>query len=395
LWVSKQYPVRPKPLWKAEHYRHERIRIAYVSADFHQHATSYLTAGMFECHDKSRFEITAISIGPDDNSEIRQRLKDSFDYFIDVTALSEDQIASRIRDSEIDIVVDLKGFTQDARTGVFAHRPAPIQVNYLGYPGTLGAKYIDYIIADRNVIPEDQQKFYSEKIVYMPNSYQVNDTKRLTADVIFTRPELGLPPTGFVFCCFNNNYKITPHVFDCWMRVLKQVEGGVLWLLEANAKAAGNLRREAAARGVNAERLIFARKRPLSEHLARYRLADLFLDTLPCNAHTTASDALWAGLPVLTCSGETFASRVAASLLHAIHLPQLATTTLEDYESLAIELAKHPNKLKEIKQKLADNRLTTPLFDTKLFTKHIEAAYTAMYERYRAGLAPDHIIVPS
>jgi predicted O-linked N-acetylglucosamine transferase (SPINDLY family) len=267
-------------------------------------------------------------------------------------------------------------------------------VNYLGYPGTMGAEYIDYIIADRIVIPEDQHEFYSEKIAYLPNSYQVNDAKRSIADRAFTRTELGLPLTGFVYCCFNNNYKITPRVFDCWMRILKQVEGSVLWLLEDNAKAASNLRKEAVARGVDAERLIFANRMPLPDHLARHRLADLFLDTLPCNAHTTASDALWAGLPVLTCLGETFAGRVAASLLNAIGLPELISATLETYEQMAIDLARHPEKLAVIKRKLAGNRLTTPLFDTKRFTKHIEAAYTAMYERHQAGLPPDHIVIP-
>jgi predicted O-linked N-acetylglucosamine transferase (SPINDLY family) len=296
---------------------------------------------------------------------------------------------------EIDLLVDLKGFTTDSRKGICARRPAPIQVNYLGYPGTMGAEYMDYIIADRIVIPEHQRGCYSEKIAYVPNSYQVNDTKRAIADTALTRAQAGLPDGMFVFCSFNNNYKITPAVFDCWMRMLQQVEGSVLWLLEDNARAADNLRKEAVARGVNAERLIFAKRLPLAEHLARHRLADLFLDTLPCNAHTTASDALWAGLPVLTCRGETFAGRVAASLLHAIALPELIATTLAAYEQMAIDLARHPEKLAAIKRRLTANRLTTPLFDTKLFTQHIEAAYMAMYERHRAGLPPDHIAIPN
>ena len=366
LWVAEKYPPSQKPIWRGEHYRHDRIRVAYVSADFHQHATSYLMAGMFECHDKSRFEITAISIGPDDSSEMRQRLKCSFDHFIDAKALSDAEIASRIRETEIDILIDLKGFTQDARTNVFASRPAPIQVNYLGYPGTMGASYIDYIIADQTVIPDEFRKFYSEKIVVLPNTYQVNDRKRVISDKAFNRSDVGLPSQGFVFCCFNNNYKIMPRVFDCWMRILKQVEGSVLWLLEDNASAASNLKKEAMARGVSSERLVFAKRIPLPEHLARHKLADLFLDTLPYNAHTTASDALWAGLPVLTCIGETFAGRVAASLLNAIRLPELITTTPEAYEQMAIDLATHPEKLAAIKHKLAENRLTTPLFDTKL-----------------------------
>jgi protein O-GlcNAc transferase len=395
LWTAHKYPPYHTPFWQGERYNHDRIRVAYLSADFHQHATSFLMAGMFECHDKSRFEITAISIGPDDNSEMRQCLKRSFDYFIDATILSDEEIASRIRETEIDILIDLKGFTQDARTNVFARRPAPIQANYIGYPGTMGAEYIDYIIADQTVIPENSKQYYLEKIVYLPTSYQVNDSKRFISDNAFTRTQLGLPPTGFVFCSLNNNYKITPRIFDCWMRILKQVESSVLWLLEDNPTAASNLRKEATTRGVNPERLIFAKRLPLAEHLARHRLADLFLDTLPYNAHTTASDALWAGLPILTCLGETFAGRVAASLLNAIGLPELIAATPEAYEQMAIDLATHPEKLAVIKRKLAENRLTTPLFDTKLFTKHIEAAYTAMYERHQAGLAPDHISIPN
>jgi protein O-GlcNAc transferase len=394
LWVREKCPPSRKPIWRGERYWHDRIRVAYVSADFHQSATSYLMAGMFECHDKSRFEITGISIGPEDSDDVRQRLLRSFDYFIDAKALSDVEIASRIREKEIDILIDLKGFTQDAQTNVFALRPAPIQVNYLGYPGTMGASYIDYIIADQTVIPDESRKFYSEKIVVMPDTYQVNDRTRIVSDKAFNRSEVGLPSQGIVFCCFNNTYKITPHVFDRWMRILRQVEGSVLWLLEDNASASSNLRKEAVARGVKSERLVFAQRIQLPEHLARHKLVDLFLDTLPVNAHTTTSDALWAGLPVLTQIGETFAGRVAASLLNAIGLPELITSTPQAYEALAIEIATHPEKLAAIKRKLANNRLTTPLFDTQTFTRHIEAAYTVMYERYLAGLSPDHICVP-
>jgi predicted O-linked N-acetylglucosamine transferase (SPINDLY family) len=394
LWIADKNLPFEKPLWRGERYDHKRIRIAYLSADFHQHATSFLMAGMFECHDKSRFDVTAISFGHYDNSAMRQRLEASFERFIDSNIYSDNQIADLVRSLEIDLLVDLKGFTTDSRTSIFARRPAPIQINYLGYPGTMGAEYFDYILADRIVIPEDQREFYSEKIAYLPNSYQVNDAKRSIAGRAFTRTELGLPLTGFVFCCFNNNYKLTPRIFDCWMRILKQVEGSVLWLLEGSASAVSNLRKEAGTRGVNPERLVFASQMSLPDHLARHRLADLCLDTLPCNAHTTASDALWAGLPILTCLGDTFAGRVAASLLNAIGLPELITTTLEAYEQTAIDLATHPEKLAIIKRKLAENRLTTPLFDTKLFTKHIEAAFTAMYERHQAGLPPEHIVVP-
>jgi predicted O-linked N-acetylglucosamine transferase (SPINDLY family) len=296
---------------------------------------------------------------------------------------------------EVDIAVDLKGFTVDARTDIFSYRAAPIQVNFMGYPGTMAAEYMDYLVADSILVPQQYQQFYTEKIVYLPDSYQVNDTKRQIADKIFTRKELGLPETGFVFCCFNNNYKITPDIFDCWMRILQRLEGSVLWLYVDNEQASANLRKEAVRRGVDADRLVFAGRMPLPEHLARHRSADLFLDTLPCNAHTTASDALWAGLPVLTRIGESFAGRVAASLLNAVHLPELITSSQDEYEASAIELATDPVKLNEIRRKLDKNRLAAPLFDSGLFTRHIEAAYLEMYERYHLDLPPDHIYVKS
>ena len=375
--------------------RRAKIRIGYFSADYYDHVVMHLMAELFERHDRSKFELIAFSFGPESNDEMRRRVATSFDEFIDVRNKSDKDVALLSRDLEVDIAVDLMGFTANGRPGIFALRAAPIQVNYLGYSGTMGADYIDYIIADPIVIPEESKQYYCEKIVYLPNSYQVN-SKRSISDKAFTRAELGLPPMGFVFCCFNSNYKITARVLDCWIRILKKVEGSVLWLFESDAKAASNLRQEVLTRGVNPERLIFAKRLPLlGEHLARYRSADLFLDTLPYNAHATASDALWAGLPVLTCLGETFAGRVAASLLNAIDLPELVTTTPEAYEAFAIELATHPDRLKEIKQKLAKNRLTTPLFDTELFTKHIQTAYIAMYERYHAGLAPCDIYVPN
>jgi protein O-GlcNAc transferase len=393
LWAASNFPASEKPVWQGERYDHDRIRVAYLSADFRQHALSFLMAGMFECHDKSRFEVTGISFGVDDHSEMRRRVSASFERFVDASSYSDDQIAGLIKALEIDIVVDLMGFTTDSRTGIFARRPAPIQAHYLGYPGTMGARYIDYIIADRVVIPDNQREFYSEKLILLPDSYLVNDRKRSISDRTFTRTELGLPSTGFVFCCFNNNHKITPDVFDCWMRILGQVEGSVLWLFQDNPKAADNLKKEALARGVNADRLIFASRMPPSDHLARHRAADLFLDTLPYNAHTTAADALWAALPVLTRLGETFVGRVAASLLNAVGLPELIATTLDDYEALAIRLATRPNELAAIRAKLEANRLTTPLFDTQRFTQNIEAAYTAMVARHQAGLAPDHITI--
>jgi predicted O-linked N-acetylglucosamine transferase (SPINDLY family) len=373
---------------------HSKIRIAYFSADFYDHATAHLMAELFERHDKSRFELIAFSFNPQNaNDKTRSRLEAAFDQFIDINQQSDEQVVRLARELEIDIAIDLKGFTQYARVNLFAMRVAPIQVNYLGYPGTMGADYIDYLIADSVLIPTEYQAYYSEKIAYLPNSYQVNDSTRPIANKQFTRAELGLPEQGFVFCCFNNNYKITPSVFDSWMRLLQQIEGSVLWLLSDNSTAETNLRQAATARGIAAECLVFAQRLALPEHLARHRVADLFLDTVHCNAHTTASDALWAGLPVLTCVGEVFASRVAASLLTAVGLPELITTNLEDYETLAIQLASHPEQLKAIKQRLADNRLTYPLFNTALFTQHIESAYQAMFDRYQADLAPEHIYV--
>jgi predicted O-linked N-acetylglucosamine transferase (SPINDLY family) len=393
IWANEAHREIPLPPWTHKRSRRERIRVGYYSADYHDHATAHLMAGLFERHDRARFELVAFSFGPDKRDEMRQRLSAAFDRFIDVRTRSDKDIALASREMEIDIAVDLKGFTQHERHGIFTYRAAPIQVNYLGCPGTMGAPYLDYIIADQGLIPEQSRPYYTEKVVYLPNSYQVNDRRRQIADRKFSRTELGLPATGFVFCCFNNSYKINPETFDGWMRILSRVEGSVLWLLEDNRTAVKNLRDEAKARGVSAARLIFAARMPQSEHLARHRAADLFIDTLPCNAHTTASDALWSGLPVLTRQGESLAARVAASLLNAIGLPELVTTTQEHYEMLAIELATDAGRLAEIREKLSRNRLTTPLFDTELCTRHIEDAYTQMYERYQADLSPEHIAV--
>jgi protein O-GlcNAc transferase len=390
-WSESNFRSVRGPVWRGERYDHDRIHVAYLSADFHQHATSHLMAGMFEHHDRSRFQVTGISVGPNDNSDMRRRVEAAFERFVNAEPQGDDQIADLVRRLEVDILVDLKGFTQGARTGILAMRAAPVQVNYLGFPGTIGAGFIDYIVADRTLVPEDQHDCYAEKIVRLPDSYQANDKRRSIAERIPARVELGLPDTGFVFCCFNDNYKITPNVFSVWMRILGAVEESVLWLFEDNPTAASNLRREAEARGIAPRRLVFARKLPNAEHLARHRCADLFLDTLTYGAHTTASDALWTGLPVLTCLGETFAGRVGASLLNALQLPELITTTPDAYEQLAIELAKNPAKLAALKAKLDRHRLTTPLFHTAQFTGHIEAAYAAMMERHRAGLSPDHI----
>ena len=368
-----------------------KIRIGYYSADFHNHATSFLMAELFEAHDPQKFGLYAFSFGPDNQDEMRSRVAQGFDLFFDVTQKSDREVAQMSRDLGIDIAVDLKGFTQYNRMGIFAEHCAPLQINYLGYPGTLAATYFDYIVADKTLIPLDSQQYYSEKIIYLPHSYQVNDSKREISDKVFTRQELGLPISGFVFCCFNNNYKILPPTFDVWMRLLKTVNGSVLWLLEDNPTAAKNLRKEAAKRGIDPARLIFAPRMKLEEHLARHRVADLFIDTLPCNAHTTASDALWAGLPVLTQIGQSFAARVAASLLTAMDLPELITKTQEEYEARAIELASNPLRLAEIKKKLEQNREKSTLFNGKLFARHIEAAYAEIHRRYSNEEKPDHI----
>lgn len=393
-WIAHDYPAAAKPLWQGDRYRHEKIRVAYLSGDFRQHAIPFLVVGMLECQDRSRFEMTALSTGPQDNSDIRKRMVACFDRFVDVRAHGDEHVANLIRSWEIDLLVDVAGLTQGGRPGVLAYRPAPVAVNYLGYPGTIGAPYYDYIVADRVLIPEHQKQFYSEKIVVLPHTYQANDAKRAIAQRTFTRADLGLPPTGVVFCCFNSGFKIMPDVFDSWMRIMKSVDGSVLWLFEENATAPDNLRREAAARGVDPARLLFGKPMAHDDHMARLGVADLLLDTSPYNAHTTGSDALWAGLPIVTCIGDTFASRVAASLLTAIGLPELVTPTRDAYEQLAIALGGNPAQLENIKRKLAVNRLTTPLFDTARYTRHLEAAYVTMHERCQAGLAAAEIVVP-
>jgi len=391
IFINSKYPFNPVlgPILKRP--TSEKIRLGYFSADFHNHATGYLMAELFELHDKSRYELVGFSFGPITDDEMRKRLKESFNHFVEVGDKSDVEIAQLSRELNIDIAVDLKGFTQNSRTGIFSYRAAPIQVNYLGYPGTIGGDFIDYILADKTIIPESHQHFYSEKVVYLPGSYQVNDRKRIISDKMFSREELGLPENAFVFCSFNNNLKILPVTFLSWMRILKAVEGSVLWLFQENPWVVRNLKKEAKNFGVNPDRLVFAGRMPLSEHLARYRQANLFLDTLPYNAHTTASDALWAGLPVLSLMGSTFASRVAASLLNAMDLPELVTNTQQQYESLAIELAINPQKLSDIKLRLIKSLISAPLFNTPRFTKNLETAYQKIYEMYQAGMPAEHI----
>jgi protein O-GlcNAc transferase len=390
---SRRWPPAANPLWRGERYRHQKIRVAYISNDFCDHATSWLAAGLFEQHDRARFETIAISLFPNDSSEMRARVRNAFDAFVDAERQSDETAAALMRRLEVDIAVDLMGYAAGCRPGILAQRPAPVQVNYLGYPGTMGVSYLDYIVADPIVIPEEHYAFYTEKIAALPHTYQCNDSKRRIAERTPTREEAGLPPQGFVFCSFNDPSKITPEFFGIWMGLLKQVDGSVLWLLENNADATRHLKSEAQARGVDPARLVFAPYLKLAHHLARHRLADLFLDTLPYGAHTTASDSLWAGLPVVTCLGGAFPGRVAASLLNAVGMPELIAASPEGYAELALSLARDTERLSGVRAKLARNRETEPLFDTARFTRNLEAAFIAMWERYQRGEPPAHLKV--
>lgn len=369
-----------------------RIRVGYFSADFHDHPVAYLIAGLLELHDRSGFEVIGFSLFGEAQTGLRRRIAAGCDRFIDVSQKSEREVAQMCRDMGIDIAVNLGGYTLNAQTGIFARRAAPVQVSYIGYIGTMGAPYMDYILADRCVIPPGNQRDYTEKLAYLPNCYQANDQRRLISDRRFTRAELDLPEAGFVYCCFNASYKILPATFDAWMRILKAVPGSVLWLVDRDsAQVRQNLRREAEARGIDGGRLVFAKFIAASDYLARYRMADLFLDTLPYNAGTTASDALWAGLPVLTCPGKSFASRMAASLLRAMDLPQLIAPNMRDYVATAVRLGTDPAAHAEIKRKVAHNRGRTPLFDTVRFARDLEAVYREMMRRHDSGLPPDVI----
>ena len=369
----------------------DRIRIGYFSADFHSHATLCLMAGLFREHDRKRFEIIAYSYGPDSDDAMRAELVGNVDRFVDIRELPDADVAELVRGHVLDIAVDLKGYTQHSRSRLFVHRLAPLQVNYLGYPGSMGAGFIDYLFADATIVPPGDERFYSEKIVRLPGSYQPNDDRRAIIESKATRAELGLPEHGFVFCCFNYTYKISPAEFDIWMRLLAKVEGSVLWLLRSNEWAEANLKREAAARGVDPARLVFAATLPHGEHLGRLRHADLFLDTFNVNAHTTGSDALWAGLPVLTKAGRQFAARVCASLVTAVGLPELVVENEADYEARALALATEPGLLADMRDRLAAHRLTHPLFDTTGYTRQLEAAFAAIHQRRLEGLPPEHL----
>ena len=393
VYAKAIYLQRPLPLPALPSKKPKRIRIGYFSADFHNHATMYLMAKVFAAHDRQKFEVYAYSYGPDANDQMRQALIKSVDVFDDVREMSFKDTALLARQDKIDIAVDLKGHTQDQRLGIFAYRPAPTQISYLGYPGTVGAEFIDYMVADPVVVPSNRRSAYSEEIIYLPHTYQPNDNTRIISQKVTTKADMGLPEDGFVFCCFNSNYKISPAEFDIWMRLLCKVNGSVLWLLKSNLWVEQNLQREAKKRGIQANRLVFAEKLPHDQHLGRQKHADLFIDTFNVNAHTTASDALWAGLPIVTKLGQGFAARVAGSLLNAVGLAELITENEHDYEALILELATNPVKLAKIKEKLAVNRLSQPLFDTQQYTKHLEDGYQQAYQTYFEGKVPQTIVV--
>lgn len=371
-----------------------RLKIGYLSADFRNHPTAHLMQGLFRLHDRERFEIHVYALCKDDGSHYYQRIKADAERFIDLTDMTNADAASRIHRDGVHVLIDLMGYTAYARSEILALRPAPVQASYLGYPGTMGASFVPYIIADSVVLPENLQSQFTEQPVYLPECYQVNDWEQPIAATEIGRKEAGLPEVGIVFCCFNKPSKLDPVMFTTWSRILQRVSGSVLWLLVSEPDVAVNLRREAEQRGIASERLIFAERLPKDRHLERHRLADLFLDTRLYNAHTTASDALWAGLPVLTCIGETFPARVAASLLHAVGMPELITHSLEEYEELAVRLATQPNELATLREKLAYNRPRTPLFDTERCARHLERAYEMMWERHAHGLPPAPLWVP-
>ncbi|MFC7421107.1 tetratricopeptide repeat protein [Iodobacter arcticus] len=392
IFADQYCPKNAKSLWQGERYRHKKIKLAYLSPDLREHPVGHLMAGVFEHHDQSRFETIAISLGIDDESRLRARMIKAFDQFIDVRDMGSEQVAQMLRNMEVDIIVDLGGYTSDTRSDILAFRPAPIQVNYLGYPGTMGADYIDYIIADRYIIPPEQQQYYTEKVVYLPDTYLPTDSSVQISDRTPTRSECGLPDRGIVFCSFSHDYKISPTVFDVWMRLLTQVPGSVLWLMSRGDASQRNLRKEAEARGVNPDRLVFASRVPLVEdHLARYRQADLFLDTHPYNAHTTAADALMAGLPVVTYMGNSFPSRVAGSVLNAMGVPELITDSLAAYEALALQLATEPARLAAFKARITANKASFALFDTERLCLNLESAYIAVWRTQELGAFNDEL----
>lgn len=384
------YPVSSKSLWRGEVYRHDKIRLAYISPDLREHPVGHLMAGVFENHDKSRFETIAISLGIDDKSRLRGRMLQSFDRFVDAKTMHPNQIAQLIRSLEVDVAVDLAGYTADSHPEILAQRPAPIQVNFLGYAGSMGIGYMDYLIADRHVAPREHWPYYSEKIVYLPDAYMPTDSSVEIPDEPASRSQYGLPETGLVFCAFSHDYKISPRMFAIWMRLLLRNPASVLWLMSRSEISQRNLYAAAQAHGVDASRLVFATRVPrVEDHLARYRLADMFLDTFPYNAHTTAADALMSGLPVVTCMGNGFHARVAGSLVHTAGLAELVTHSLDDYEALALALAAQPERVSRLKARLREGRTGSPLFDTRAYCRNLESLYIAMWRKYQLGNAPD------
>jgi protein O-GlcNAc transferase len=397
LRCAREFAARHRPnaapVWRGERYRHDRIRIAYISEDFRSHPTSYLMMDLLECHDRRRFEITAVSLRPAEDSQVGRRVQAAFDHFVDAGTKHDAEIARCMRSMEIDIAVDLMGYTGGRLHTVLAHRPAPLQVNYLGYPGTLGSVDADYLIADEFLIPRCAQQHFSEQIVYLPGSYQPNDRQRSMPQKP-SRAQSGLPENAFVWCCFNNAYKFNPLLFDIWCRLLAQVPDSVLWLIPGSKEAEKNLQLEAAARGIDSGRLVFASNLPNADHLARIANADLCLDTAPVNGATTTSDALWAGVPVLTCAGRSFVSRMAGSLLSALGLDELITQTHQEYEQLALSLAREPQRLILLRAKVRERRANGRLFDTSLTARHLESAYLRMWELQQQGIPAEGFCVP-
>ena len=393
LYSSKRFPEIKNNFFTKKISKNKKIKIGYLCGEFREQATSILMTEVWEKHNKENFEIIAFDSGWDDKSIRRNRIIAAFDKFIDISKVSDFDAAKLIYKEQIDILINLNGFFGTGRPIVFSYRPAPIQINYLGFPGTIGSKYIDYILCDQTVVPPQSKKFYNEKIIYLPNSYQANDTKRKISEKKFLREDLSLPKESFVFCCFNNNYKITPNMFDVWARLLKKIDNSVLWLIEGNSEATENLKKEAKIRNIDGSRLIFAKRMKLEDHLARHKNADLFLDTLPYNAHTTASDSLWAGLPVLTCLGNAFPGRVAASLLRSLDLPELITYSENEYIAKAEEFALNPEKLRLIKNKLDANKFSKPLFNAELFCRSLESAFKIVFDKNNLGLETEDISI--
>lgn len=393
-YAAARHPQSSQPLWRGERYTHDKIRVGYFSPDFYDHATSRLFAGVLEAHDRTRFDLRGFTWGPSPPSPLRDRVDAAFKGLTDINGLSDRKAAELARQYELDIVVDISGFTEISRPGIFSHRPAPAQVSYLALPGSMGTPYHDYMIADRTVVPAEHHAFYREKIVTLPDTYQCNDDQHVASTRVFTRDELGLPQSGFVFASFNNSFKITPQAFDIWMNLLREVPNSVLWLLNVGDAAKANLKREAEVRGVEADRLVFAPRASAADHLARHVHADLFLDTLIYNGHTTTSDALRMGGVVVACEGSAFAGRVSASLLTVLGVPELVASNPDGYARLALALARDPAQLSTFKAKIAANRHALPLFDTRRFTRHLEAAFLEIYGRSQRGEPPTAFTVP-